>query len=117
MSQDVHLYGIKNCDTVRKSIKWLALHQIASNFHDLKNEFLEPELITEWIQQVGQDKLINKRGLTWRKLAPEEKLIADQQAAITLIQNHPTVVKRPVVFNGTFWSVGFKEEDWDKLFL
>ncbi len=117
MSADVHIYGIKNCDTVRKSIKWLATKQIDTEFHDLKKEHLESALIIEWLEQVGKDKLINKRGLTWRKIPTEDKILNEQTAVIKLIQDHPTVVKRPVIFNGTFWSVGFNSDDWDKLFL
>lgn len=117
MSNNVKIYGIKNCDTVRKSIKWLAENQVNSDFHDLKKESLSAELIIEWLKDVEQDKLINKRGLTWRKISTEEKLLNDQSSVISLIQNNPTVVKRPVVFNGVHWSVGFKSDDWDKLFL
>ncbi len=117
MSHEVHLYGIKNCDTVRKSLKWLAEKQIDCVFHDLKKETLPAELISEWLEQVDKDKLINKRGLTWRKTPSEDKLLNDDAAVIKLIQTYPTVVKRPVMFNGEFWSVGFKPDDWDHLFL
>ncbi|MBL4671573.1 MAG: hypothetical protein JKX81_04895, partial [Arenicella sp.] len=103
MTQDIHMYGIKNCDAVRKSIRWLATKQIDAEFHDLKNQVLESALIIEWLEQVGKDKLINKRGLTWRKISAEEKILDEQSAIIRLIQNNPTVVKRPVLFNGTFW--------------
>jgi len=117
MSSDVHLFGIKNCDTVRKAIRWLAEKQISSVFHDLKKEPLEAELITEWLAQVGKDKLINKRGLTWRKIPAEDKILDNQQEIIQLIQDNPTVIKRPIIFNGMFWSVGFNSEEWNELFL
>ena len=117
MSKNVHLYGIKNCDTVRKSIKWLAEKQIESEFHDLKKEALDEALIVEWLDHVDKDKLINKRGLTWRKIPSENKILNEQNEVIRLIQENPTVVKRPVIFNGTFWSVGFKPDDWEALFL
>ncbi|MBV1909672.1 MAG: Spx/MgsR family RNA polymerase-binding regulatory protein [Kangiellaceae bacterium] len=117
MSKKVKLYGIKNCDTVRKSIKWLADKQIDSEFFDLKKEELSTEQIIEWLNDVEQDKLINRRGLTWRKIPTEDKLLDNQSAVIALIQNNPTVIKRPIVHNGIHWSVGFKPEDWDQLFL
>jgi arsenate reductase len=117
MSFEVHLYGIKNCDTVRKSIKWLEEKQIDCEFHDLKTKTLPTQLISEWLEQVEKDKLINKRGLTWRKLPSEDKLLKDDAAVIKLIQANPTVVKRPVMFNGKFWSVGFNPDDWNHLFL
>ena len=117
MTKKVQMYGIKNCDTVRKSIKWLTEKQIDCEFHDLKKEVLESALIVEWLESVEKDKLINRRGLTWIKIPTEDKLLNDQDAVIQLIQTNPTVVKRPVIFNGVFWSVGFTPEDWDNLFL
>ncbi len=117
MSAKVKLYGIKNCDTVRKSIKWLAEKQIDSDFYDLKKETLSEALIAEWLEHVDKDKLINRRGLTWRKIPVEEKFLEDQDAVVKLIQEHPTVVKRPVMYNGMHWSVGFKTDDWDELFI
>ena len=117
MSSNIHMYGIKNCDTVRKAIRWLAEKNIECEFHALKKEPLESGLIIEWLDQVGKDKLVNKRGLTWRKIPAEDKLLAEQKAVIQLIQNNPTVVKRPVIFNGMFWSVGFKDDEWNNLFL
>ena len=117
MSSNIHMYGIKNCDTVRKAIRWLAEKDIGCVFHDLKTEALAQELIVEWLEQVDKDKLINKRGLTWRKIPTEDKLLNDQDSIVRLIQDNPTVVKRPVIFNGQYWSVGFKDDDWDKLFL
>ncbi len=117
MPTKIQLYGIKNCDTVRKSIKWLSEKQVDSEFHDLKVESLSPSLIKDWLQDVGKDKLINKRGLTWRKIPSEEKDLNETHQLVTLIQNYPTVVKRPVLFNGQFWSVGFNAESWDELFL
>jgi len=117
MSKLIQMYGIKNCDTVRKAIRWLTEQQIDCEFHDLKTVELDDSLISDWLNDVEKEKLINKRGLTWRKIPTEDKLLNDQSSIIKLIQENPTVVKRPVIFNGAFWSVGFKAEDWDKLFL
>jgi len=117
MPKIIQMYGIKNCDTVRKAIKWLSEKQIDCEFNDLKTIELGESLITDWLKDVEKDKLINKRGLTWRKIPSEDKLLNDQSSIIKLIQENPTVVKRPVIFNGVFWSVGFKAQDWDELFL
>jgi arsenate reductase len=117
MQKSVKMYGIKNCDTVRKAIKWLNEKAIDSTFYDLKKESLDDKLIIEWLESVDKDKLINKRGLTWRKLPDEEKQLDSTKAIISLIKTNPTVLKRPVLFNGDFWSVGFNADDWNDLFL
>lgn len=117
MSKKVQIYGIKNCDTVRKSLKWLESNNIDFDFHDLKVETPSAPLIKDWLKDIEKDKLVNKRGLTWRKIPAEEKALDTQKAVIQLIQNNPTVVKRPVAFNGSSWSVGFKPEDWQTMFL
>ncbi|MGB0495003.1 MAG: Spx/MgsR family RNA polymerase-binding regulatory protein [Kangiellaceae bacterium] len=117
MSTEVHMFGIKNCDTVRKAIRWLAAKEIESEFHDLKTEELADELIAEWLEQVGADTLINRRGLTWRKIEAEDKILNNDEAYISLVKKYPTVVKRPVTFNGKYWSVGFKPDEWDDMFL
>jgi len=117
MAKSIQMYGIKNCDTVRKAIKWLAEREIDCEFNDLKKIQLSDQIIIEWLKDVEKDKLINKRGLTWRKIPAEDKLLSDQQSIINLIQENPTIVKRPVIFNGVHWSVGFKDDAWDSLFL
>ncbi len=117
MPSKIKMYGIKNCDTVRKAIRWMQEQTIDCEFHDLKKEHLEASQIKDWLQDIEKDKLINKRGLTWRKIPAEDKLLNDEASIISLIQTNPTVVKRPVIFNGQFWSVGFSKEAWDQLFL
>jgi arsenate reductase len=116
MSTNIHVYGIKNCDTVRKSIKWLESKDITHEFHDLRKESPNNNLVIQWLNDVGQETLVNKRGLVWRKLTDNEKQLSSQNEVIKLIQENPTVVKRPVLFNGQSWSVGFKPEIWDELF-
>lgn len=113
----IKVYGIKNCDTVRKALKWLATHQVDTEFHDLKKESLDEELITIWLEDVGQDKLINKRGTTWRNLSEEDKILDKQSKVIHLIQENPSIVKRPVYTNGIHWDVGFNEKQWGELFI
>jgi len=117
MAKKVQIYGIKNCDTVRKSLKWLDSNNVDFDFHDLKVETPSATQIKGWLKDVDKDKLVNKRGLTWRKVPDEERSLNTQKEIIQLIQNHPTVVKRPVAFNGNSWSVGFKPEEWQSLFL
>lgn len=116
MANKIQIHGIKNCDTVRKSIKWLESKNIEHDFHDLKKETPDDDLVIQWLKDVGQETLVNKRGLVWRKLTDEQKQLNSQNDVIELIQKNPTVVKRPVLFNGKSWSVGFKPESWDELF-
>jgi Spx/MgsR family transcriptional regulator len=117
MPNSVRIFGIKNCDTVRKALKWLATNQIDTEFHDLKKESLEESLILEWLEEVGQDKLVNKRGTTWRNLSAEDKILDDQAKVINLIQQNPSIVKRPVYSTGVGWDVGFNDKQWSELFL
>ena len=113
MSNSVTLYGIKNCDTVRKALKWLANNQIDTDFNDLKKISLDEELIIEWLSEVGQ----GKRGLTWRNLSAEERIIDSQSKVINLVQQNPSILKRPIYSTGIGWDVGFNEQQWAELFL
>jgi len=117
MTRKVHMYGIKNCDTVRKAIAWLNDKVIDCEFHDLKKERLDAALIDHWLNDVDRDTLINRRSQTWRKVPTIYKLLDTNEAIVKLITEYPTVLKRPVIYNGLFWSVGFSEDAWDKLFL
>ncbi len=113
----IHLYGIKNCDTVRKALKWLSAHDIDVVFHDLKKEALTENLILAWFKQLEESEVINRRGTTWRKLKESDKKLLETQDFIQLIIEHPTLVKRPVVHHQEVWSVGFNENDWQQRFL
>jgi arsenate reductase (glutaredoxin) len=117
MANSITLYGIKNCDTVRKALKWLTTKQIDVDFHDLKKITLEEHLIIEWLEDVGQDKLINKRGTTWRNLPTEDKFLDERSKIIALIQQNPSILKRPVYSTGVVWDVGFNDKIWSELFL
>ena len=117
MTRKVHMYGIKNCDTVRKAIAWLNDKGIDCEFHDLKKERLDGALINHWLNDVDRDTLINRRSQTWRKVPTVDKLLDSNEAIVKLITEYPTVLKRPIIYNGQFWSVGFSEDAWDELFL
>jgi arsenate reductase len=117
MDNRLHVYGIKNCDTVRKSLKWLSEHDLDVVFHDLKKEALTENLVLAWFKQIDQSKLVNRRGTTWRNLKESEKNLLETQDFIQLIIDNPTLVKRPVVHHQEVWSVGFDLDDWQKRFL
>jgi arsenate reductase (glutaredoxin) len=109
----IHLYGIPNCDTVKKARLWLDRHGLAYTFHDYKKEGADPEKLASWIAAAGLDAVVNRKGTTFRKLAPEEQSeAADSHRAVALLVQHTSVIKRPIVEYGGGVLVGFKEDEW-----
>ena len=106
------LYGIKNCDTVKKARKWLDENGIAYEFHDFKKDSLSSEKLSQWEQALGWEALINKRGTTWRKLPDEVRDTISAQSAHQIMLDNPSIIKRPVVERGDGVSVGFNADDW-----
>lgn len=92
----LHITGIKNCDTVRKTLKWLDAREQAYEFRDLKKAPLSPEELSGLIQRAGLYTLVNKRGMKWRQLGLAKQDLSDQQMAETLLE-HQTMIKRPVI--------------------
>lgn len=116
MTEPVLLYGIPNCDTIKKARKWLSEQNIDYQFMDFKKQGVDPEQASRWIRQAGMDTLINKRGTTWRKLTPEQQNIHNEQQALELICSEPSLVKRPVLVSGDILEIGFKPERYQTLF-
>lgn len=110
------LYGIKNCDTVKKARKWLDDNGIAYDFHDFKKDGLDETLLARWEQAIGWEALINKRGTTWRKLPEELRDTIGAQTAHEIMLDNPSIIKRPVVESGDNVSVGFNPEEWASKF-
>ena len=112
------LYGIPNCNTVKKARDWLAAHQIAVEFHDFKKQGIEATELSNWLSQLPQEKLINRAGLTWRGLDEDTKnSITNDAAAIALMQAKTSVIKRPVlVKDGAVLCVGFNETRYAEIF-
>ncbi|MES2547118.1 MAG: arsenate reductase [Pseudomonadota bacterium] len=112
------LYGIPNCNTVKKAREWLAARQISVEFHDFKKQGITAADLSGWLSQTSQDKLINRAGLTWRGLDEDTKnSITDNAAAIALMQAKTSVIKRPVlVKDGTILCVGFDEARYTDIF-
>ena len=113
------LYGIPNCNTVKKARDWLAAHQIAYTFHDFKKQGISAELLAAWLQQVPDSKLINRAGLTWRGLDDATKNSLDNQdAAIALMLAKTSVIKRPVLeHDGKIIALGFSEAEYQALLI
>ncbi|MCB2428406.1 ArsC family reductase [Methylophaga pinxianii] len=106
------LFGIKNCDTVKKARRWLDEHQVSYQFHDFRTDGLDQATIEQWLNYVSWEQLINKRGTTWRKLEDPRKDQLDISAAIELMVTHPTLIKRPVIEDKSGVSIGFNESDF-----
>lgn len=112
LTKKMIIYGINNCDTVKKTLNWLKMNQFPYKFYDYKKEGIEAEKLKEWCTKVNYDELINRRGTTWRNLddGVKEK-IKDQQQAIELMVSHNSVIKRPVIeLSDGKIIVGFDEE-------
>tara|TARA_R110000782_G_scaffold41101_5_gene94545 strand:- start:6427 stop:6777 length:351 start_codon:yes stop_codon:yes gene_type:complete len=109
------LYGIKNCDTVKKARKWLDNHSVPYTFHDFRVDGIDKSLVKNFLKQIDLDTLINKRGTTWRKLSDDEKDIKNSTQAIALMIEHPTIIKRPVLETNRKLSVGFSEENYKSI--
>lgn len=108
------VYGIPNCDTVKKARAWLAERGVPYRFHDFKKQGVPPQHLARWQAAAGWDKVLNRQGTTWRKLPPEAQVaVTDAASAAALLQREPSAIKRPVVeWPGGAISVGFAPGDW-----
>lgn len=112
----VTLYGIPNCDTMKKARKWLDQHGVDYQFHDFKKLGLEESLLRGWVKELGWEILLNRRGMMWRKVPKEIQEAIDEKSAIRLMLETPTIIKRPVLDLDGKLHVGFKEQEYEKLF-
>jgi Spx/MgsR family transcriptional regulator len=111
----ITVYGIKNCDTCRKARKWLTDNNIEHRYHDFRADGLEPSTVKGWVADVGWEKLLNRRGTTWRKLAEADREDMDADKATRLMAENPTLIKRPVFDLGDRRLVGFKSAEQEAL--
>lgn len=113
----VMLYGIPNCDQVKQARQWLAAHRVDYTFHDFKKQGLSATLARRWLDTLGAERVINRKGTTWRGLDDARKALVDKASgAIALLTEHPSLVKRPVLeHNGTL-TTGFDADRYAALF-
>ena len=111
-----HMYGIRNCDTVKKARAWLDARGIACDFHDYKAEGVDPGKLAAWADAVGWEVLLNRAGTTFRKLADEDRADIDRAKALALMVAHPSLIKRPVVERDGGVIVGFNAERYSAAF-
>ena len=112
----VRIYGIPNCDTMKKARQWLAANEITYEFHDYKKEGVDEKRLRGWVKQVGWETLLNRRGMTWRKLDDAVKAKIDEASAIRIMLENPSIIKRPVMEHGETLHVGFKDADYAGIF-
>lgn len=111
------LYGIPNCDTVKKARDWLAARGVDYAFHDYKKAGADAAQIARWVEKAGWEKLLNRAGTTFKKLPEAEKADLDAAKAVAIMAANPSAIKRPVVErDGVLVAVGFKESEWEALF-
>lgn len=109
------LYGIRNCDTVKKARAWLDAAGVAYDFHDYKTAGVDPDRLRGWVDRLGWETLLNRAGTTFRKLPDADKAGLDAERAMALMRAQPSMIKRPVVEQGETLLVGFRPDAWDAL--
>ena len=109
------VYGITNCNTVKKALDWLKANKVGYEFHDFKKLGISEEKLKEWDQKAGCERFLNKQGLTWKQLDPQVKeSVKTSHDALKLLQQKTSMIKRPVIEDGDFLFFGFDEEVYQK---
>jgi arsenate reductase (glutaredoxin) len=116
MAKNVTIYGIKNCDTMKKARGWLDQHGVAYDFHDYKSAGIARGALETWSRAVGWETLLNRSGRTFRALPPNDQEALSEKKAIALMAAQPSMIKRPVLDTGSKLLVGFNTEQYAKAF-
>ena len=111
----IDLFGINNCDTVKKARAWLTEQGIDYTFHDFKKTGVNQQQLQHWAEQLGWETLVNKKGLTWRRLPEKDKADLDQAKAFRLMQANTSLIKRPVLQYSDQVLVGFDALSWQNM--
>jgi arsenate reductase (glutaredoxin) len=112
------VYGIKNCTTVKSAVNWLREHRISFEFHDYKTQQISPDKLKDWCTQLGWERLVNKRGTTWRQLSEQDqRSVCDESSAIVMMLAKTSLIKRPLLEReNRVLTIGFAEADYVKIF-
>lgn len=108
----IKVFGIKNCDTMKKAMAWLADNGIDYEFIDYKKAGVAEAKLPDWVARAGWEKLLNTRGLMWKKLSDDERTSVDAAKALQLMAQYPALIKRPVLDTGSKLLVGFSAETY-----
>lgn len=111
----IKLYGIANCDTIKMARRWLEANGIDYAFHDYRKAGVPADKLRQWIDNVGWETLLNRRGTSWRKLDPAVRDAIDRPSSIELMLQQPSIIKRPVLESPHGLLVGFDEQAWARL--
>jgi Spx/MgsR family transcriptional regulator len=116
MTETVILYGISNCDTIKKARAWLDNRGVDFQFHDYRKQGLDPEMLKTWVQDLGWEALINRRGTSWRQLAPGVRDALDTGSAIEVMLANPAIIKRPLLVKNGRRYIGFSDQQYSQIF-
>ncbi len=111
----IKLYGIPNCDTIKKARKWLDNNNLEYEFHDYKKLGVPEKNLKQWMKKCGWETVLNKRGTTWRKLDDDIKSNIDETSSIQIMIENPSAIKRPVLENGKTLLIGFNENEYETM--
>ncbi|MBL4714249.1 MAG: ArsC family reductase [Alcanivorax sp.] len=111
----ITVYGIKNCDTMKKALKWLDQQGLEYHFHDYKKDGVPEAPLRRWIDALGWDTVINRRGTTWRKLDQSTRDNMDAESAVAAARDNPSLIKRPILHSDNIIEAGFEEGRWKTL--
>ena len=112
----ITLYGISNCDTIKKAKKYLTDNNVDFTFHNYRKDGVNVEMINEFASKLDWESLVNKRGTTYRALSDEQKQTLTKEMAISLLVEQPAMIKRPVLVNDDQYHLGFKLAQYDEIF-
>ncbi|AEX22812.1 ArsC family reductase [Vibrio sp. EJY3] len=112
----ITMFGIPNCDTIKKAKKWLEAEDIAYEFHDYRKQGVDEALVTEFCDALGWEIVLNKRGTTFRQLTQEQKDSLNEENAIKLLVENPAMIKRPILKVNDQFHIGFKADQYTTIF-
>lgn len=113
---DTKIYGIKNCDTMKKAMKWLDEHGVDYDFHNYKKDGVDEDVLKQAIDEHGWEVVINKRGTTWKQLPPTVQEQMDEKKAIEIAKENPSIIKRPILLRLGQTFIGFDPKVYEELF-
>ncbi len=118
MAGETIMYGIANCDTIKKARKWMQQHDVEYRFHNYKKDGTDPTQLANWAEQLGWERLINRRGTSWRKLDEDTRNQMDLARALEIMQQNPSIIKRPLIETADGRLIlGFDEAEYKKELL